>query len=134
MPYKTNSDLPESVSDHLPAHAQTIYREAFNSAWDQYDKPSERRNGDSREETSHQVAWAAVKKTYEKNDKTGDWVKSDQSGKSANSSKSDQSGKSSQTDKSGKTNKSDKSDKSGKSDKSSQSHRSAQPEKSASSK
>jgi cation transport regulator len=28
--YKTNSDLPDSVTDNLPKHAQDIYREAFN--------------------------------------------------------------------------------------------------------
>lgn len=36
MPYKTKSDLPESVKHVLPSHAQDIYKEAFNSAWDQY--------------------------------------------------------------------------------------------------
>lgn len=35
MPYKTKSDLPESVKHVLPSHAQDIYKEAFNSAWDQ---------------------------------------------------------------------------------------------------
>jgi cation transport regulator len=30
MPYKTNKDLPENVTHVLPAHAQDIYREAFN--------------------------------------------------------------------------------------------------------
>jgi len=73
MPYKSKSDLPESVRDNLPAHAQEIYLEAYNSAWDQYDKPSERRGDDSREETSHKVAWAAVKKQYEKDEKSGRW-------------------------------------------------------------
>ena len=75
MPYKNKSDLPESVRDNLPAHAQDIYMEAYNSAWDQYDQPSERRGDDSREETSHKVAWAAVKKQYEKDDKSGHWTK-----------------------------------------------------------
>ena len=32
MPYKTLSDLPESVRKHLPKHAQEIYLEAFNNA------------------------------------------------------------------------------------------------------
>lgn len=36
MPYKTKSDLPESVKHVLPSHVQDIYKEAFNSAWDQY--------------------------------------------------------------------------------------------------
>ncbi len=73
MPYKKTSDLPESVRDNLPAHAQEIYMAAYNSAWDQYDQPSERRGDDSREETSHKVAWAAVKKQYEKDEKSGRW-------------------------------------------------------------
>lgn len=73
MPYKSNKELPDSVREHLPEHAQQIYREAFNSAWDEYDRPEERRGGADREETAHKVAWAAVKKTYEKNEKTGRW-------------------------------------------------------------
>ena len=40
-----------------------IYLKAFNSAWDQYKEPEERRGNESREETSHKVAWAAVKQT-----------------------------------------------------------------------
>ncbi len=75
MPYQKNSDLPESVREHLPVHAQEIYRKAFNSAWEQYDQPEERRGGASREETAHRVAWAAVKKEYEKNERTGQWEK-----------------------------------------------------------
>jgi cation transport regulator len=75
MPYKNTLDLPESVRDNLPAHAQDIYIEAYNSAWEQYDKPSERRGDDSRDETSHKVAWSAVKKAYDKDEKTGHWKK-----------------------------------------------------------
>ena len=73
MPYKSKSDLPESVKSALPAHAQEIYMEAYNSAWKQYDEPGERRGDASREETAHRVAWSAVKKTYEKDEKTGKW-------------------------------------------------------------
>ncbi|MDU7306399.1 MAG: putative cation transport regulator ChaB [Escherichia coli] len=62
MPYKTKSDLPESVKHVLPSHAQDIYKEAFNSAWDQYKDKEDRRDDASREETAHKVAWAAVKK------------------------------------------------------------------------
>lgn len=76
MPYDKNSDLPESVKDSLPQHAQDIYREAYNSAWDQYKDPDKRRGDDSREETAHQVAWGAVKKKYEKVE-TGKWKKKD---------------------------------------------------------
>jgi cation transport regulator len=66
MPYEKTSELPDSVKDNLPKHAQEIYMSAFNSAWDQYDEPEERRGDDTREETAHKVAWAAVKKKYEK--------------------------------------------------------------------
>ena len=66
MPYEKINELPERVKDNLPKHAQEIYMSAFNSAWDQYDEPEERRGDDSREETAHKVAWAAVKKKYEK--------------------------------------------------------------------
>ena len=73
MPYKKISELPDSVKDNLPRHAQEIYMEAFNSAWDEYDRPEERRGDASREETAHKGAWAAVKKVYQKNDQTGEW-------------------------------------------------------------
>jgi cation transport regulator len=73
MPYNKIDELPDSVKDNLPKHAQEIYRAAFNSAWEQYDEPEERRGGASREETAHKVAWSAVKKEYEKDEKSGEW-------------------------------------------------------------
>lgn len=66
MPYTDRSKLPDSVKNVLPEHAQDIYKEAFNSAWDQYDQPEERRDDASREETAHRVAWSAVKQKYKK--------------------------------------------------------------------
>lgn len=63
MPYDRRSELPDSVKDNLPDHAQDIYKEAFYSAWDQYDH----------DEGSHRVAWGAVKEKYHKNT-DGDWV------------------------------------------------------------
>jgi cation transport regulator len=73
MPYDKNSELPDQVKDNLPQKAQTIYRKAFNSAWDQYESPENRRGDADREETAHRVAWSAVKKVYQKND-SGAWV------------------------------------------------------------
>jgi cation transport regulator len=73
MPYTRVTELPDGVKDNLPKHAQEIYKEAFNSAYAQYDEQNERRGDDTREETAHKVAWAAVKRVYEKDDKTGDW-------------------------------------------------------------
>jgi cation transport regulator len=66
MPYEANSDLPASVRHNLPEHAQSIYREAFNHAWQTYC------SGPGHEEIAHRVAWAAVKKLYAKSD--GHWV------------------------------------------------------------
>ena len=66
MPYKSTNELPESVKSVLPDHAQDIYKEAFNSAYEEYKDPSERRGDADREETAHKVAWSAVKKKYEK--------------------------------------------------------------------
>lgn len=76
MPYGNRSELPETVSEHLPEHAQDIYMKAFNNAWEQYKDPSERRGDASREETAHKVAWSAVKNEYEKDSK-GNWVRKD---------------------------------------------------------
>ncbi len=74
MPYRSRSELPESVRNVLPVHAQDIYKEAFNSAYDQYDEPEERRGDADQEETAHKVAWSAVKKSYAKGD-DGKWHK-----------------------------------------------------------
>lgn len=66
MPYDKRTDLPDNVKHVLPVHAQDIYQQAFNSAWDQYKEAEDRRGDDSREEVAHKVAWSAVKKEYEK--------------------------------------------------------------------
>jgi cation transport regulator len=63
MPYKNRSELPKSVTDHLPPHAQGIYKETFNSAWDEYGQDEGR---------AHAVAWGAVKKSYHKGE-DGNW-------------------------------------------------------------
>ncbi|MBX6323326.1 MAG: ChaB family protein [Rhodospirillaceae bacterium] len=75
MPYDTNAELPPGVRHALPSHAQDIYREAFNRAWEDYADPARRRPGAGREETAHRVAWAAVKKRYAK--RGGRWVPRD---------------------------------------------------------
>lgn len=67
MPYYTNDDLPPPLRLHLSQHAQDIYREAFNHAWQQH--------GPEHEEVAHRIAWAAVKRQYERlND---EWVPRD---------------------------------------------------------
>lgn len=63
MPYKSNKDLPASVRHVLPQAAQNIFRESFNNAHAKYKD----------EIIAFKVAWAAVKRKYEK---VGDkWVK-----------------------------------------------------------
>lgn len=66
MPYASNAALPDKIRNALPSHAQDIFRAAFNSAYQSY-KDSPRR-----EEIAHRVAWAAVKKSYEK--LGDDWI------------------------------------------------------------
>lgn len=70
MPYKTRNELPEHVLSALKdvPHAQDIYKEAYNSAYEQYANAEERYEDYSREETAHAVAWNAVKQKYEKGD------------------------------------------------------------------
>jgi cation transport regulator len=75
MPYDSLNDLPDRVRDNLPEHAQEIYKEAYNSAWDQYNDPEDRRGDAGREETAHRVAWSAVKEKYEKDESSGKWTK-----------------------------------------------------------
>jgi cation transport regulator len=64
MPYENTKELPDSLREHLPAHAQEIYRAAFNSAWEEYHHDEER---------AHRVAWAAVEKKFKKDAKSGNW-------------------------------------------------------------
>ncbi len=60
MPYRVNADLPPSVRDHLPPHAQDIYRAAFNHAYAAHAADPRQ------EEAAHRIAWAAVKRSYVK--------------------------------------------------------------------
>jgi cation transport regulator len=66
MPYRANADLPHSVRNHLPQHAQDIYREAFNHAYEAHAGEIER------EKRAHMIAWSAVKRSYVKADDA--WV------------------------------------------------------------
>jgi cation transport regulator len=63
VPYKMITQLPDGVKNNLPKHAQEIYKEAFNSAEEQYGE----------EGRAHATAWSAVEQKYEKNE-NGNWV------------------------------------------------------------
>lgn len=60
MPYKSNSELPSGVKV-LPERGQTIFRKAFNNAFEAQG-----------EEIARKIAWTAVKKVFEKKGET--WV------------------------------------------------------------
>jgi cation transport regulator len=66
MPYQTNAHLPPSVRSHLPSHAQSIYREAFNNAF------AAHQGEPDQEVRSHRIAWSAVKHSYTKS--SGEWI------------------------------------------------------------
>ena len=66
MPYSSISDLPNNVTNVLPHHAQEIFKEAFNNAYNEYKDPVDRRGDDSREDVARKVAWNAVKQKYQK--------------------------------------------------------------------
>ena len=66
MPYRINADLPPAVRNHLPLHAQDIFRAAFNHAYDAHAMDPRR------EEAAHRIAWEAVHRTYCKQGST--WV------------------------------------------------------------
>lgn len=79
MRYERRDQLPEPVRDHLPEHAQEIYRQAFNHAYEEYADPAKRHSGGTREGTAHAVAWAAVEHEYAKGS-DGQWVRKDAHG------------------------------------------------------
>jgi cation transport regulator len=70
MPYDSIRELPKQVKDNLPKHAKEIWKEAYNSAHEQY---SDESNTDQR---AAKVAWSAVKEKYEKGD-DDNWHKKD---------------------------------------------------------
>jgi len=64
MPYATNAAFPASRREHLPEHAQDIFRAAFNHAFAARDP--------RQEEAAHRIAWTAVKRSYVK--VGNDWI------------------------------------------------------------
>jgi cation transport regulator len=73
MPYESISELPKSVRN-LPSRAKALYMKAYNGCWDDLESADDA----AREKASHEAAWSAVKDQYEKDDETGEWVKSDE--------------------------------------------------------
>jgi cation transport regulator len=65
MPYEKNEDLPQPIKDALPADAQSIFRNAFNSA---LEKTKD-------EEGAAKQAWGAVTNAGFKKGEDGKWKK-----------------------------------------------------------
>jgi len=66
MPYASPEELPSSIRDNLPVHAQHIFISAFNSEYER----------GASEEICNKVAWAAVKQSYQKGT-DGKWTAKD---------------------------------------------------------
>jgi cation transport regulator ChaB len=74
MPYYADlTYLPEDIREALPLPAQVIYADAFNQAWEE-DLDSAKLWLD-REASARKEAWAAVKKMYRKDHRTGRWLR-----------------------------------------------------------
>lgn len=73
MPRGKLSARTRKQIDELPVHAQHIYVKARDNALKHYRNPEKRRGGSkvSSEEVANKVAWAAVKRKYEK--AGGEW-------------------------------------------------------------
>lgn len=74
MPYSNIDQLPPAVRNNLPAPAQRIFVKAFNAKYAELDE-------DESEVSAFKIAWAAVKRTYEKRD--GKWIAKASKGKVA---------------------------------------------------
>jgi cation transport regulator len=71
--YASVEYLPDSVRRELPAAAQEIYRQAFNTCYMLYDEPEDRYDENSRLASCHAFAWGKVKQTYSRI-RSGQWV------------------------------------------------------------
>jgi cation transport regulator len=74
MHYDSESDLPDTVRNQLPADAQTVFRTAYNAAWETYSEepidPDVPKPG--RHETAQQEAWNSVRALFERQE-NGEW-------------------------------------------------------------
>lgn len=72
--YDSKEDLPESIKLDLPEEAQTIYFEAYNQAYENYN--AEEEPGETgRQSVATRKAWATVKRDYVHDEETGKWYR-----------------------------------------------------------
>ena len=62
--YACNEALPASIIQALPQSAQTLYRNAYNSAWAQHVMPIKRALAISHAQVADRAGWTAVKRLY----------------------------------------------------------------------
>ena len=62
MQYETVKQLSSTIRSVLPEEAQEIYRQAYNQAWEEFDRDAHR--GLNQQALAHQQAWGAVKKEF----------------------------------------------------------------------
>ena len=70
MGYESKSDLPPTIRDVLPEHAQELYLQAHQKGWDEYE---EGQGYLSRDGVAHQRGWTAVQLEYIHDQGTGKW-------------------------------------------------------------
>jgi len=66
MSYESNTDLPAKIAKVLPDHAQDIYREAYNDAYDEIKQPVGDKDEVGRDDSAARLAWEAIKDNYHK--------------------------------------------------------------------
>ncbi len=71
--YGANEDLPADVRNTLPAPVQTLYRQAFNTAWNRRLAPVRRAFIVSHDAVATRAAWKAVRRLYVQHGTT--WVR-----------------------------------------------------------
>lgn len=62
--YPSNADLPPDIREQLPSAVQTLYRQAYNHAWETYVMPLRRGLMASHDAAAKRAAWAAVRRLY----------------------------------------------------------------------
>ena len=75
MRYNTIDDLPEPLRKSLPMNAQSIYLEAYQEAWEDFDEEEE--GEASRSAIAHRNAMAAVHGVYDQDSESGEWTRKD---------------------------------------------------------
>jgi cation transport regulator len=70
MTYQTVAELPTSIRDELPEHAQEIYRAAYNLTIEEH-RAADHDEHDL-QAIADQAAWQRVQMEYER-DETGKW-------------------------------------------------------------